>query len=68
MIKKNILITGSEGLIGKSLVSHFKKLKFNVIKIDIKKKTERNYISCDITNEEEVKNCVTNLNKLRTIA
>jgi len=38
MIKKNILITGSEGLIGKSLVSHFKKLKFNVIKIDIKKK------------------------------
>ena len=50
MIKKNILITGSEGLIGRSLVSHFKKLKFNVIKIDIKKKTERNYISCDITN------------------
>ena len=38
MIKKNILITGSEGLIGRSLVKHFKKLKSNVFKIDIKKK------------------------------
>lgn len=67
MIKKNILITGSEGLIGKSLAGHFKKLKFNVIKIDIKKKTEKNYISCDITNEEEVKDCLTNLNKRQKI-
>ena len=67
MIKKNILITGSEGLIGKSLVKHFKKLKSNVFKIDIKKKTEKNYTACDITNEDEVKECIGNISKRHKI-
>ena len=58
MKNKNIIITGSEGLIGKSLTEHFKKLKANIFRIDIKKKKEKNFYNCDITKESQVKKCI----------
>ena len=66
-MKKNILITGSEGLVGKNLVNHFKRLKYNVMKIDIKKKKEKNYYRCNITDEDEVKNCLKEILKKNRI-
>mgnify|MGYP001223482026 CR=1 FL=1 len=38
---KNILIIGSNGLVGKSLVSYLNKRGHNVFKIDIKQKKRR---------------------------
>tara|TARA_B100000886_G_C20318918_1_gene447220 strand:- start:73 stop:756 length:684 start_codon:yes stop_codon:yes gene_type:complete len=47
-MKKKILITGSKGLIGSSLVNYYKN-KFNIIKLDI-------YDNEDLTNEKFVEN------------
>ena len=56
MIKKNIVITGSQGLLGQVFSDHLSK-KNNVIKIDkLKlKKNRKNFYQCDITKEKEVK-------------
>ena len=60
---KNIIVTGSEGLLGKNIVKSLIKNKANVLMIDIKNKTtnknEKNYYCCDLTN----KNSVLNLSK-----
>ena len=57
MLKKNILVTGSEGIIGKSLVQHLERLNSKVFKIDVKKNVKnKNYFKCDITKENQVKN------------
>ena len=60
---KNIIVTGSEGLLGKNIVKSLIKDKANVLMIDIKNKTtnknEKNYYCCDLTN----KNSVLNLSK-----
>ncbi len=55
MIKKNIVITGSQGLLGQVFSNHLSK-RNNVIKIDkLKlKKNISNFYQCDITKEIEV--------------
>ena len=54
MIKnKTIVITGSEGLIGKDIVKYFKKKNYEIIGIDIV--GGKNTIKCDITNEKVLK-------------
>ena len=51
---KNILLFGSEGLIGKSFYNFLKK-KYNVICVDIsKKKNKKNYYQTDITKESHL--------------
>ena len=36
---KNIIVTGSEGLLGKDIVKNLQKNQANILMIDIKKKT-----------------------------
>lgn len=50
---KTIIITGSEGMIGKSLREYFVKKNFTVIGLD--KKKGINSIYCDITDEKSLK-------------
>jgi len=54
--KNNILLTGSEGLIGSSFVKQTSESYSNIFAIDIKKIKRKNYFYCDITNETQVKN------------
>jgi NAD(P)-dependent dehydrogenase (short-subunit alcohol dehydrogenase family) len=58
---KNIIITGSEGFLGKSLVNFFNKSGANVYGLDIAGKI-KSTIVCDITNEDEVKKTFMNIN------
>jgi len=58
---KNIIITGSEGFLGKSLVNFFNKSEANVYGLDIAGKI-KSTIVCDITNEDEVKKTFMNIN------
>lgn len=51
---KNIIITGSNGLIGKALVKGLSK-NHKIIEIDILNKKKKNYFKCDILDEKEVK-------------
>ena len=57
---KNIIITGSEGLLGKNIVKNLQKNNANVLMIDIKNKSihknKKNYYSCDLTNKNSVLN------------
>lgn len=53
MEKKTIIITGSEGKIGKKLKNYFLKKNFNVAGIDLKKGFKT--FKCDITKEKKVK-------------
>ena len=63
MIKsKTIVITGSEGKIGKALKAYFHKKKFKIIGVD--KKKGFNSINCDITNENDVKKKLGNILKV----
>ena len=50
---KTIIITGSEGMIGRSLSEYFSKKNFNIIGLD--KKKGINSIYCDITDEKSLK-------------
>ena len=50
---KTIVITGSEGEIGKSLKKFLENQNHKIIGIDLKK--GRNNIQCDITNEKQLK-------------
>ena len=53
---KNILLFGSEGLIGNNFYKFLKK-KNNVICVDLKKKnTKKNYYNADVTDEISLKN------------
>ena len=55
---KNAIITGSEGQLGKIFISELLKLNYNVIGIDIEKRSNNNkikYIKADITNTNELK-------------
>jgi short-subunit dehydrogenase len=67
MKNKNILITGSEGLLGKSFVKFIKSKCKNIFCIDIKNIKRKNYFKCDITNEDEVKNTINQIAKKNTI-
>ena len=62
-MKKVIIITGSEGTIGKSLSNFLNSKNFDVLNIDIKEIQKKNYFKCDINNEEEVKKTITKINK-----
>jgi len=55
VIKKNIIITGSQGLLGQVFSDHLSK-KNNVIKIDKLKTNKKpiNFYQCDITIEKDV--------------
>lgn len=48
--QKNIIITGSEGFIGKSLCKFLKKKKYNLICIDKIKQNKKNYYRFDLSN------------------
>tara|TARA_E500000178_G_scaffold353054_1_gene417986 strand:- start:1098 stop:1862 length:765 start_codon:yes stop_codon:yes gene_type:complete len=65
---KNILIIGSNGLVGKSLVSYLNKRGHNVFKIDIKqKKKEKNFFKCDVTKESSVAKIIKKITKKTSI-
>ena len=64
MKNKNILITGSEGLIGKNLTNFLKKKDHNILRLDIAKNVrDKNYFRCDITNENQVKKTINEISK-----
>mgnify|MGYP000933100669 FL=1 len=51
---KNIILTGSEGLIGKSYRTFAENKGYTVFCIDKKRLTRKNYFYCDITKEKHV--------------
>jgi NAD(P)-dependent dehydrogenase (short-subunit alcohol dehydrogenase family) len=65
--KKRIIITGSEGIIGRSIVSFLEKKNHIVYKIDKKKLKKRNYFNCDITDEKQVANCIRQITKKNSV-
>lgn len=67
MIRKNILIVGSEGLIGKYLISNLQK-KYNCIGIDIKKKKNiKNYFCCNLNDRKKFKKLLLKIHKRNKI-
>jgi NAD(P)-dependent dehydrogenase (short-subunit alcohol dehydrogenase family) len=57
LINKNIIITGGNGLIGKSIIEYLMACQANVINIDIAENTLvkcTDYIKCDLTNSTQV--------------
>ena len=52
---QNVLLTGSEGLIGKSFIKSAASEYENIFSIDIKNTNKKNYYKCDITKEIQVK-------------
>jgi NAD(P)-dependent dehydrogenase (short-subunit alcohol dehydrogenase family) len=60
---KNIILTGSEGLIGKSYRSYAEKKGYNVFCIDKKRIKRKNYIYCDITKEKKVSRAISSIYK-----
>ena len=57
-----IIILGSEGRIGKSIVSHLIKIGFKIIGIDIIKKNNQvhpkyQYIQADLSKKKKYRNC-----------
>ena len=55
---KIIVVTGSQGLLGKNIVFNLRNVGATVIGIDIKDSDEKNYFKADLTNEEEIKSVV----------
>jgi 2-deoxy-D-gluconate 3-dehydrogenase len=62
-MKKVIIITGSEGTIGKSLSNFLNSKNFYVVNIDIKKIQKPNYFKCDINNEKETNKTISTIYK-----
>ncbi|MBJ11928.1 MAG: short-chain dehydrogenase [Candidatus Marinimicrobia bacterium] len=62
---KNIIITGSEGQIGRKFVEYLKKKDFHIIGIDIGKQCNKyiEYYNADITKINQIKPIIENLNK-----
>ena len=57
LINKNIIITGGNGLIGKSIIDYLMASQANVINIDIAENSSvkcTDYIKCDLTNSNHV--------------
>jgi short-subunit dehydrogenase len=67
MKNKNIIISGSEGLLGTSYRHFIEKECKNLFCLDIKNIKRKNYYKCDITNEKQVKNVVETISKKHTI-
>ena len=67
MVRKNILIVGSEGLVGKYLISNLQK-KYNCISIDIKKRNNiKNYFCCDLNDGRKFKKLLSKIYKRNKI-
>lgn len=64
---QNILLTGSEGLIGKSFINDCASEYKNIFSIDIKKKSKKNYFKCDITKEKQVERTINKITKKNKI-
>ena len=62
-LSKNILITGSEGQIGKSLVKLLIENNYNLILLDKKKKKKKNYYCIDFNNSKELKDTTIKIKK-----
>jgi len=58
MNTKNIIITGSEGLIGSSFRNYAEKKGYNLFCLDKITTKRKNYFKCDITNESQVKKII----------
>ena len=54
-LNKNILITGSEGQIGKNLINLLSENNYNLILLDKNKKVKDNYYSLDFNNNQNLK-------------
>lgn len=56
MKKKNIIVTGGSGLIGKAIVTELNKQGFRAINMDLKRNTNSKdeFLECDITSPENV--------------
>lgn len=65
-MKKNILIVGSEGLVGKALTYKLQE-KYNCICIDIKKRRSKNYFFCDLLKKNQFKKILKLINKKNKI-
>ncbi len=61
--KKIIVVTGSEGLIGREIVTAIQDANGIAIRTDIKvKKNEKNYIHLDINSKKSIINCINTIN------
>lgn len=65
---KNIILTGSEGLIGKSYRSYAEKKGYNLFCIDKKIIQRKNYFCCDITDEKQVSKTISSIFKKKQIS
>ena len=63
MKNKNIIITGSEGLLGKSFRKFMKKKCKNLFCLDLKDINRKNYYKCDVTDEKQVKKTIETISK-----
>mgnify|MGYP001165274132 CR=1 FL=1 len=61
--QKNIVITGSEGLLGSSFIKNHASDYNEIFSIDIHKKNKKNYYKCDVTNESQVKKVINKVTK-----
>ena len=62
-ISKNILITGSEGQIGKNLIDILDKNNFRIISIDKIKTKKKDYFRCDISNSKNLSKVIKKIGK-----
>ena len=65
-MKKNIIITGASGSLGSSLISFFKKKKYNIIAISRKKNNlikDSSIYYCDLSDEEMTSNTFRKIKK-----
>lgn len=67
MKKKTILIVGSEGLLGKFLISKFQD-KYICIGVDIKKISKKNYYCCDLVQPENFRKILKKIYKNNNIS
>jgi NAD(P)-dependent dehydrogenase (short-subunit alcohol dehydrogenase family) len=67
MKNKNIIITGSEGLLGKSFRKFMEKKCKNIFCLDLKDIKRNNYYKCDITNENQVRKIIETISRKNKI-
>tara|TARA_A100001011_G_scaffold383116_1_gene453903 strand:+ start:106 stop:870 length:765 start_codon:yes stop_codon:yes gene_type:complete len=66
--RKNVLIIGSNGLIGRSLTNYLERENHVVFKIDLVQKfKQNNFYTCDITKENSVKKTISKITKVSKI-
>lgn len=61
---KNVLLTGGLGSIGCEIVDHLKRKGANIYVFDVKESGEKNYFRVDITDEDEVRLALENINNI----